>query len=134
MFSFVWSCGGEDPAQAIKEMLKLNFAISVATALSCRSAGKCLSLDTVHVSPWILVRWCMDANVRTGVPNAVVKWPNDVWCGGRKVSGMLVDVEKTTAFPGVGINVNWVRCCPLLCTWQFSRQQPHQVTKEKYFR
>lgn len=41
--------------------------------------------------------------------DARVKWPNDVWIEGLKVSGMLIDAEGSgdvmTAFPGIGINV-----------------------------
>ena len=46
-----------------------------------------------------------------GAREAVVKWPNDVWWHGKKLSGMLVDTNgQGTAFVGVGINVNWVIC------------------------
>jgi BirA family biotin operon repressor/biotin-[acetyl-CoA-carboxylase] ligase len=42
--------------------------------------------------------------------NARIKWPNDIWIGDLKVSGMLIDSEITgteaTAFPGIGVNVN----------------------------
>ncbi len=42
--------------------------------------------------------------------DARIKWPNDIWVGDRKLSGMLIDAESTTdgvvAFPGIGINVN----------------------------
>jgi BirA family biotin operon repressor/biotin-[acetyl-CoA-carboxylase] ligase len=39
------------------------------------------------------------------------KWPNDVYCDGKKISGILVDLEtreagKTYAIIGIGINVN----------------------------
>ncbi len=42
--------------------------------------------------------------------DAQIKWPNDIWIGGKKVCGMLIDGELTynggLAFPGIGINVN----------------------------
>jgi len=42
--------------------------------------------------------------------DALIKWPNDIWAGSRKVSGMLIDAEQSAAgavaFPGIGINVN----------------------------
>ena len=46
----------------------------------------------------------------TGLP-ITVKWPNDVYCGDRKICGMLLrhDLcgrEITTTYTGVGINVN----------------------------
>jgi len=41
---------------------------------------------------------------------ARIKWPNDIWVGERKLSGMLIDAELTgngaIAFPGIGVNVN----------------------------
>ena len=41
---------------------------------------------------------------------ARIKWPNDVWVGERKLSGMLIDGETgpagLTAYAGVGVNVN----------------------------
>lgn len=45
------------------------------------------------------------------VPRARIKWPNDVWVDGEKVSGMLIDAEyagtgEVIAYPGIGINVN----------------------------
>lgn len=42
--------------------------------------------------------------------DAWIKWPNDIWVGERKLSGMLIDAEVTpggaVALPGIGINVN----------------------------
>ena len=49
------------------------------------------------------------ACAREGV-DAGIKWPNDIWVGDRKLSGMLIDGETgpagLTAYAGVGINVN----------------------------
>lgn len=48
--------------------------------------------------------------IRSEGAAAAIKWPNDIWAGGRKLSGMLIDAELTAdgalAFPGIGINVN----------------------------
>jgi BirA family biotin operon repressor/biotin-[acetyl-CoA-carboxylase] ligase len=42
--------------------------------------------------------------------DARIKWPNDIWVGGRKICGMLIDAESTvegaTLYPGIGLNVN----------------------------
>ncbi|MEP6871087.1 MAG: biotin--[acetyl-CoA-carboxylase] ligase [Anaerolineaceae bacterium] len=42
--------------------------------------------------------------------DAAIKWPNDVWVAGRKLSGMLIDAELSStgglAMVGIGINVN----------------------------
>jgi len=47
--------------------------------------------------------------VRDEGVDALVKWPNDIWVNGRKLSGMLIDAEgvgdSLTALPGIGINV-----------------------------
>ena len=49
------------------------------------------------------------ACAREGV-DARIKWPNDIWVGERKLSGMLIDGETgpagLTAYAGIGINVN----------------------------
>jgi BirA family biotin operon repressor/biotin-[acetyl-CoA-carboxylase] ligase len=41
---------------------------------------------------------------------ARIKWPNDIWVGERKLSGILIDAEvggaEAIAFPGIGVNVN----------------------------
>lgn len=48
--------------------------------------------------------------VRAHGVDAAIKWPNDIWVAGRKLSGMLIDAESgpagTVAYPGIGINVN----------------------------
>lgn len=37
---------------------------------------------------------------------AGIKWPNDVWIGSRKVSGILVEAGADFAVVGIGLNVN----------------------------
>jgi BirA family biotin operon repressor/biotin-[acetyl-CoA-carboxylase] ligase len=37
---------------------------------------------------------------------AGIKWPNDVWIGGRKVAGILVEAGSDFAVVGIGLNVN----------------------------
>lgn len=55
--------------------------------------------------PLAVCQACRDAGV-----DALLKWPNDVWIGDRKVCGMLIDSEIAPAgallFPGIGLNVN----------------------------
>lgn len=36
---------------------------------------------------------------------AEVKWPNDVWVGGRKIAGILVEAGEDFVVAGIGINV-----------------------------
>jgi BirA family biotin operon repressor/biotin-[acetyl-CoA-carboxylase] ligase len=44
-----------------------------------------------------------------GVPGVELKWPNDVWLGGRKLSGCLVEMSqsgpRTAAVIGIGLNL-----------------------------
>lgn len=40
------------------------------------------------------------------VPLAEIKWPNDIWIGGKKVAGILVEVGSDFVIVGIGINVN----------------------------
>ncbi len=66
-----------------------------------------LRLNPAQLKPLPLVvplAVCLAA-VKQGV-DARIKWPNDIWVGERKLSGMLIDVDGEVAFPGIGINVN----------------------------
>jgi BirA family biotin operon repressor/biotin-[acetyl-CoA-carboxylase] ligase len=47
---------------------------------------------------------------------AGIKWPNDVWIGGRKVAGILVEAAADFVIIGIGLNVN-------------STEFPHAVAK-----
>lgn len=44
--------------------------------------------------------------VETRLPLVGIKWPNDVWLGGRKVAGVLVEAGGDFAVVGIGLNVN----------------------------
>jgi BirA family biotin operon repressor/biotin-[acetyl-CoA-carboxylase] ligase len=46
-----------------------------------------------------------EAIEKSGV-QAGIKWPNDVWIGTRKVSGILVEAGSDFAVVGIGLNVN----------------------------
>jgi len=39
-------------------------------------------------------------------PACGIKWPNDVWIGGRKVAGILVEAGQDHVVVGIGLNVN----------------------------
>ena len=41
--------------------------------------------------------------------SAGVKWPNDVWVGGKKICGILVEADSEFVVVGVGLNVNVMR-------------------------
>ena len=45
------------------------------------------------------------------VPDVRLKWPNDVWCGGRKLAGVLLELsgdltDRCAVVVGIGLNVN----------------------------
>lgn len=45
-----------------------------------------------------------------GVPDVRLKWPNDVWCGGRKLAGVLLELsgdltDRCAVVVGIGMNV-----------------------------
>lgn len=44
--------------------------------------------------------------VESDIPGVGIKWPNDIWIGGRKVAGILVEAGGDFAIVGIGINVN----------------------------
>ncbi|WBL36047.1 biotin--[acetyl-CoA-carboxylase] ligase [Tepidiforma flava] len=68
------------------------------------------SLD-IHRTLPVRVPVAAAAAIRSIVPTAAIKWPNDVWVGDLKACGMLIDAELgeagPVAFPGIGINVNF---------------------------
>ena len=39
-------------------------------------------------------------------PDALVKWPNDVWLDGRKVAGILAETRQDPSWAVLGIGVN----------------------------
>ncbi len=48
---------------------------------------------------------------QTGVKDVAIKWPNDVYVGGKKIAGILTEVEGDALGPsslvvGIGLNVN----------------------------
>lgn len=41
-----------------------------------------------------------------GAPDVAIKWPNDVWIGGRKVAGILVEGRPQEGWAVIGIGLN----------------------------
>ena len=86
-------------------------AAAAATTTTPSSTGDDPDLTALHFAVVVAVaRACR----RCGV-DARIKWPNDIWARGRKLSGMLIDVITDcsgtdggydAAMVGVGINVN----------------------------
>lgn len=64
-----------------------------------------LSTEQVRKLPLVVPLAVSLAATSQGL-DARIKWPNDIWVGDRKLSGMLIDVDGSVAYPGIGINVN----------------------------
>lgn len=44
--------------------------------------------------------------IEAKLPLAGIKWPNDVWIGGKKIAGILVEAGRDFVVVGIGLNVN----------------------------
>jgi len=64
----------------------------------------------VHARLPVILPVAICSAVRHEGIDARIKWPNDIWVGQRKLSGLLIDAELRPggplAMPGIGINVN----------------------------
>lgn len=72
-------------------------------------------LPPLTLAVGLAVADCVTESLRAGAieapPEALVKWPNDVWLGGKKCAGILVEAIAQGSAPpalviGVGLNVN----------------------------
>ncbi len=67
-------------------------------------------LEVSHVTFLVSVALCQVIRDRLGL-EALIKWPNDIYINGKKVAGILVEMESQGSVPtflvvGVGLNVN----------------------------
>ncbi len=64
----------------------------------------------LHARLPVVVPAAVCAAVRQTGVDARIKWPNDIWVGGKKLSGMLIDAtsgpDGLVAYLGIGMNVN----------------------------
>jgi len=80
----------------------LEWRFNKSTSLS----GLSLAVGTMIVS----------ALKKHGLENLSLKWPNDVYCEGKKLSGVLIEIAKsdtneTRVVIGIGLNVNMPSVC-----------------------
>ena len=73
-----------------------------------------LPLDRLGLITTALGVACAEAIERACGISTAIKWPNDVWIGGRKVAGILVETHVSGpaidfAIAGIGINLGWSR-------------------------
>jgi len=82
-----------------------------------QSAGRAFMLqpkvEQAHLAPITLVTALAvaDAIASAGFPDAAIKWPNDILLGGRKVAGILTELDTAAngnnfVVVGIGVNLN----------------------------
>jgi BirA family transcriptional regulator, biotin operon repressor / biotin---[acetyl-CoA-carboxylase] ligase len=69
--------------------------------------------DALHGQPSLVAAVAVCDALRAWVPDAGLKWPNDVLVRDRKVGGILVERLSLAELVAVGIGIN-VTCCPAL--------------------
>lgn len=70
-------------------------------------------VEQAHLAPITLVTALAvaDAIASAGFPDAAIKWPNDILLGGRKVAGILTELDTAAngnnfVVVGIGVNLN----------------------------
>ena len=71
-----------------------------------------LSLDRVFFLTMLTSVSLVDAIREVAGVRALIKWPNDIYCNGKKVAGILTEFSADSAdieyvVVGAGLNVNW---------------------------
>jgi BirA family transcriptional regulator, biotin operon repressor / biotin---[acetyl-CoA-carboxylase] ligase len=70
------------------------------------------SLDRVFSLTMLVAASLVDAIREMSGLNALIKWPNDIYCNGKKMAGILTEFSAggraiEYAVVGIGLNVNW---------------------------
>ena len=70
-----------------------------------------VAIELVHTDDLGLVSLAAGLAVTDVIPNAQLKWPNDVLLNGKKFVGILGEIDTTAEIPmlvvGLGVNVAW---------------------------
>jgi len=71
-----------------------------------------LGANEVHLCSGAVALAALDACREAATVEAVLKWPNDLLAGGRKLAGVLAEAEFADGAPtavvvGIGLNVGW---------------------------
>lgn len=96
-----------------------------------------LSVDRQFVLTQLVSLSILDLCERLGM-KARIKWPNDIYCGDRKIAGVLIenqlqgDVVKSTII-GIGLNVNQHEFKGFKATSLFMETGVHRLPKEILF-
>ncbi|MEO0514990.1 MAG: biotin--[acetyl-CoA-carboxylase] ligase [Planctomycetota bacterium] len=64
------------------------------------------TLDRVTFAAAVAVAEALDVALVSASHTTAIKWPNDVYVGGRKIAGILVDVIDGFAIVGLGVNIH----------------------------
>ncbi len=64
------------------------------------------TLDRVSFAAAVAVAEVLDVTLASSSHSTAIKWPNDVYVGGRKIAGILVDVINGFAIVGLGVNIH----------------------------
>lgn len=83
------------------------YAKNLYLSLSFNLAGGAEALEGLSLALGVAVADCLSAN---GVAGVGLKWPNDIWVGGKKLAGLLVELKGEAELgwkvvAGLGINV-----------------------------
>lgn len=72
----------------------------------------CVNMSMIHESIEPIITHLAAISVQTAMSSygitAMLKWPNDVLCSGKKISGILLekDLQSNSVIIGIGVNVN----------------------------
>lgn len=84
------------------------FAQNLYLSLACSFANWPPQLTALPLAAGVA---CADVLIGLGLPDVRLKWPNDLWCGGAKVGGILIEQRGEAGGAcrvviGVGLNVS----------------------------
>jgi len=71
-------------------------------------------VEPEDLTPLSLVVGCAVSETVDGYTFSKIKWPNDIYIGGKKVSGILVEATPRDLVVGIGVNLNTVSFPPEL--------------------
>jgi len=64
------------------------------------------TLDRVAFAAAVAVAEALDITLASTPHQTAIKWPNDIYVGGRKIAGILVEVIDGFVVVGVGVNIH----------------------------
>jgi BirA family biotin operon repressor/biotin-[acetyl-CoA-carboxylase] ligase len=84
--------------------------LSPAGGLAMTWLASGLAIDTVRALPMIAAAAALDAAIRLGAEDAVIKWPNDIEAADGKLAGLLINARHgDPSWVAVGLGLNLER-------------------------